>query len=75
MPRARNPPRAGERRPPVVLVGSADGAISGWEIGESPRATLVLQPEGVSDADAERGAKRAVVVAVADAVVRVAPAA
>ena len=29
--------RAVERRPPVVLVGSADGAISGWEIGESPK--------------------------------------
>ena len=53
--------RAVERRPPVVLVGSADGAISGWEIGESPKATLVLQPEGVSDADAERAAAPAVV--------------
>ena len=37
---------------PTVLLGADDNLVSGWEIGEAPRCSLLLQPRDASDAAA-----------------------
>ena len=47
--------------PQCVLLGSAAGLLTGWELGHAPRCSLVLQPAAASDAAAEAAAAPATV--------------
>ena len=48
--------RAAGTQRPTVLIGADENLVSGWEISETPRCTLMLQPSDASDAAAAAAA-------------------